>query len=220
MAIKPPLSLRLFQYGLWTLLLAAIVYTVLPRFLTPATPVAETAVAIAAAQPTLGPGVAMNAPFKLLDENGSVITEADFAGRPSAWYYGFTACPDVCPAALTEFTAILEQLGPDADKLRMVFVTVDPERDPPEVLDPYLDFFDSRITGVTGELEAITQMARDRFVKFEKIPQGDTYAMQHPAGIFLVDATGQFAGTLDPEESIDIKVQKVRRLLGSADGKA
>lgn len=74
-----------------------------------------------------------------MNQDGAPVTQADFLGKPSAWFYGFTHCPDVCPTALAEMSAILEALGPDADKLQVVFVSVDPERDTPEIMKDYVD---------------------------------------------------------------------------------
>lgn len=209
MATKPPLTLRIFQIGLWVLVVIAVGYLVMPRLL----PQPDV---VAGPVTQLGPGAAMNGPFQLVNEDGLAVTEAAFAGKPSAWFYGFTNCPDVCPTALAEMAALLEKLGSDAGNLNAVFVTVDPERDTAEVLKPYVDYFDPRIVGLTGELANVEAMAKSRFVSFEKIPgEGGDYAMEHPAGIFLVDADGTFKGTLDPEESLDVKLGKLKKLIGA-----
>lgn len=209
MASKASLGLRIFQIGLWLLVAMAVAYLVVPRLL-------PQPVVVAGPVTQLGPGVAMNAPFQLVNEDGKAVTEADFAGKASLWFYGFANCPDICPTALAEMAALLTQLGPDADKLNAVFVTVDPERDTVEVLKPYVDYFDPRIIGLTGELANVEAMAKARFVSFEKIPgEGDSYAMQHPALIYLVDANGEFAGTLDDKEAMDVKMGKLRKLIGA-----
>lgn len=214
MSTKAPLGLRIFQIGLWLLVLGAAVYLVLPRFLPGSSQITSTPVAVSGT--SLGPGVAMNTPFQLVNEDGKAVTEADFAGKPGAWFYGFTNCPDVCPTALAEIAALLGQLGPDAEKLNAVFVTVDPERDTLAILKGYVDYFDPRIIGLTGELANVQAMAKARFVQFEKLPQeGGTYVMQHPASIYLVDANGEFAGTLDAEEPIDTKLGKLKKLVGA-----
>lgn len=215
MATKAPLGLRLFQIGLWLLVLGAVLYMVLPRFFEPSR-VTETAAGVSVAVPSLGPGVAMNAPFQLINEDGKAVTEADFAGKASLWFYGFANCPDIGPTALAEMAALLTQLGPDAEKLNAVFVTVGPERDTVAILKDYVDYFDPRIIGLTGELAKVEAMAKSRFVTFEKIPgEGDNYAMQHPALIYLVDANGEFAGTLDDKEAIDVKLGKLKKLVGA-----
>jgi len=153
-------------------------------------------------------------PFELVNQDGATVTEATYLGKPSAWFYGFTYCPDVCPTALADMTAILEALGPDADRLNVMFVSVDPERDTPQVMKDYVDYFDSRITGLTGTLDNVTAMAKDRYIFFEKVPmEGGDYAMEHQASIQLVTADGQFFGTLVSEESFEVRLAKVRRLL-------
>lgn len=153
-------------------------------------------------------------PFSMVDQTGAAVTEATFLGKPSAWFYGFTHCPDVCPTALAEMSAVLEALGPDADKLQVVFVSVDPERDTPEIMRDYVDYFDPRITGLTGELEQVTTMAKDRYIFFKKVPmEGGEYMMEHQASIQLVTSDGQFFGTLASEEGFDVRVRKVQRLI-------
>lgn len=153
-------------------------------------------------------------PFSLIDQNGEVVTQANFLGKPSAWFYGFTQCPEVCPATLTEMSRLLDALGPDADKLRVVFVSVDPERDTVEVMKDYVDYFDQRIIGLTGPPEAVSAMAKARYASFEKVPLADgDYTMEHSTGIHLADAAGAFVGTLDPKEPFDTRVEKLRRLI-------
>lgn len=215
MGIKPPIGLRLFQVGLWLLVVGASLYLILPQLFAPSA-VNQASAGISVSVPSLGPGVAMTAPFQLINEDGKSVTEADFAGKASVWFYGFANCPDICPTALAEIAGLLRLLGPDADKLNAVFVTVDPERDTVAILKEYVDFFDPRIVGLTGELASIEAMAKARFVSFEKIPgEGESYAMQHPALIYLVNAAGEFAGTLDKEEPMDIKLGKLKKLLES-----
>lgn len=214
MSTKPPLGLRIFQIGLWLLMLGAVAYLVLPRFLPSGNQITSTPVAVSGT--LLGPGVAMNAPFQLVNEDGKAVTEADFTGKPGVWFYGFTNCPDVCPTALAEIAGLLGQLGPDAEKLNAVFVTVDPERDTLAILKGYVDYFDPRIIGLTGELANVEAMAKSRFVQFAKVPQdGGAYVMRHPASIYLVDAKGEFAGTLDAEEPMDTKLSKLKKLVGA-----
>lgn len=203
---RPPLTLRIFQLVLWLFVLGVVAYMVLPRFLTPA----------ATAQ--LTPGVRLTAPFQLVDQDGQPVTEKAFTGKAGAWFYGFTTCPDVCPTALAELATLLKELGPEAAKLNAVFVTVDPERDTPAVMKPYVEFFDARIIGLTGDLASIAAMAKSRFVYFAKLPRDDGgYDVQHSAGILLTNASGEFVGTLDPEEPIAVKLGKLQKLLaGSA----
>ncbi|WP_108462828.1 SCO family protein [Devosia naphthalenivorans] len=154
-------------------------------------------------------------PFQLVNQDGAAVTEANFLGKPSVWFYGFTHCPDVCPTALAEMSALLEELGPDADKLNVVFVSVDPERDTPEIMKEYVEYFDDRITGLTGDLAQVSTMAKDRYIFFEKEPmEGGDYLMGHQASIQLVTADGRFFGTLATEEGFDTRMAKLRRLIG------
>jgi Uncharacterized protein SCO1/SenC/PrrC, involved in biogenesis of respiratory and photosynthetic systems len=153
-------------------------------------------------------------PFTLVNQAGAQVTQADFMGTPSAYFYGFTHCPDVCPTALSEMSALLDALGQDADKLQVVFVSVDPERDTPEIMADYVDYFDPRIAALTGDLDQITTMAQDRYIFFEKVPMdGGDYTMEHQASIQLVTADGRFFGTLAAEEGFDVRLAKIRRLI-------
>lgn len=197
-------KLRTFRIILWTLVAVAGIGATALFLYQPQTPLNT-------------PDAIYARPFELLDQDGAKVTEAAYLGKPSAWFYGFTQCPDVCPTALAEMSAILEALGPDADKLQVVFVTVDPERDTPEIMKDYVAYFDARIDGLTGSLEAVTAMAQDRYIYFEKAPlEGGGYLMDHQASIQLVDASGQFFGTLVSEESFDVRLAKIRRLIGDA----
>lgn len=153
-------------------------------------------------------------PFTLIDQDGNEVTEADFLGKPSAWFYGFTHCPDVCPTTLSEMSALLEALGPDADRLQAVFVSIDPERDGVATMKDYVEYFDDRIVGLTGSLEDVSAMAKARYIFFEKVPlEGGDYTMEHSASVHLADAGGSFFGTLDGEEPFDTRLQKLRRLI-------
>jgi len=153
-------------------------------------------------------------PFTLIDQDGNEVTEADFLGKPSAWFYGFTHCPDVCPTTLSEMSALLEALGPDADRLQAVFVSIDPERDDVFTMKDYVEYFDDRIVGLTGSLENVSAMAKARYIFFEKVPlEGGDYTMEHSASVHLADAGGSFFGTLDGEEPFDTRLQKLRRLI-------
>ena len=112
-----------------------------------------------------------------------------------------------------DITLWLEELGPDADRLNTVLISVDPERDTPEVLADYLSNFDPRITGLTGPLGEIERAASGFRATFEKIPQGDRYTMNHTAGVLLFRADGGFGGIVDYHEDRRLAVPKIRRLL-------
>jgi protein SCO1/2 len=132
-------------------------------------------------------------PFQLVDMNGRTVTEKTLLGRPTAIFFGFTYCPEVCPTTMAEVTAWLKALGPDADKLNVVFVSVDPERDTPEQLKLYLSNFDPRIQGFTGTPETIARTAKAYRVYYQKVAtDGGGYTLDHSSAIYLFDAWGRF----------------------------
>lgn len=152
--------------------------------------------------------------WTLTDQTGRTVTPSDWAGKPAMVFFGFTFCPDVCPTTLANISLWLEELGTETDKLVVAFLTVDPERDTPEVMAAYLDFFDPRVTGLTGTLDEITKAAQDFRVDFRKVATEDSYTMDHSAGVYLFRANGQFAGTIDLHEEERFAVPKIRRILG------
>lgn len=154
-------------------------------------------------------------PFALTDHRGRAVTERDFRGRPVAVFFGFTQCPDVCPTTLGDMTALIEALGPEAERLHWLFVSVDAERDTPAVLADYLEAFDRRITGLSGNEPQIVEAARSFRVHYQRVPlEGGGYTMDHSASIFLLDAEGRFAGTVDYQESERVALEKLRLLVG------
>jgi protein SCO1/2 len=132
-------------------------------------------------------------PFSLTDQNGRAVTDQDLKGQPFLVFFGFTHCPDVCPTTLFEVSEILRALGPDADRVRALFITVDPERDTPDVMRDYLSSFDSHLSGLTGDAAAIAAVAKAYRVYFKKMPleQGG-YTMDHTAIVYLMDKDGRF----------------------------
>jgi protein SCO1 len=136
---------------------------------------------------------AIGGPFSLTDQNGRTVTDQDFKGRPFLVFFGFTHCPDVCPTTLFEVSEILRKLGPDADRVAALFITVDPERDTPSVMKDYLSSFDPHLSGLTGDPAAVTAVAKAYRVYFKKVPleQGG-YTMDHTAIVYLMDKQGRF----------------------------
>jgi protein SCO1/2 len=160
------------------------------------------------------PGAPLGGEFSLIDQRGEPITEAIFRERPSVTLFGFTHCPDVCPTGLMEMAKWAEELGPDADKLSFVFVTVDPERDKPQVLSDYIAAFSPRIVGITGEPDAVNAMTKDYKIYSRKVPlDGGDYSMDHTASMILQDANGNFAGTIATGESHETGLAKLKRLV-------
>jgi protein SCO1 len=154
------------------------------------------------------------APFELTDaRSGKRFTERDLKGHPTALFFGFTHCPDVCPTALLTAGRWLKALGGDADTLRFVFVSVDPERDTPAALALYLQSFDPRIIGLTGTRAQTDQMIeRYGVVAVKRAGSGRDYAYDHTALVQLFDREGAFAGTVDFDDPSEAAIAKLRAL--------
>lgn len=152
--------------------------------------------------------------FELVDHWGQAVQPRDWLGRPTLAFLGFTFCPDVCPLTLSDLSDWLEELGPDADRLNVVLISVDPERDTPEVLAEYLANFDPRITGLTGDPAEVARALEGFRASAERIPvEGGDYTMNHTAGVFLFRADGRFANVIDFHEDRAFALPKIQRLL-------
>jgi protein SCO1/2 len=159
------------------------------------------------------PGKAFGAPFQLTDQNGQIITEKAFQGHPTALFFGFTHCPEICPTTLYEMDGWLKALGPEAQNIKAYFVTVDPERDSAEILKAYVSNVSGRIVGVTGEPEKVAAMVKSFGVFARKVPTEDGgYTMDHSASVFLLNSAGDFHGTIAYGENPDNALEKLRRL--------
>jgi len=153
-------------------------------------------------------------PFELTDSKGRKITEKDFLGRPLLVFFGFTHCPDVCPTTLFEATTWLKALGSDADRLQVLFVSVDPARDTQELLDTYLQAFDSRIRAATGTKAQIDAMVQAYKATYRFVPtSAGNYTVDHTALMFMLDSRGRFVGTIDYHEKQEVALQKLKRLI-------
>ncbi len=157
-------------------------------------------------------------PFTLVAQNGQPITEAAFRGRPSAVFFGYTHCPDVCPTTLFEMDGWLQKVDPDGSKLGAYFVTVDPERDTPAVMNEYVSNVSKRITGISGPTDKVTEMVHGFRVYAVKVPidaknPGGDYTMDHSASVYLLDSQGRFAGTIAYQENPDTAVKKLENLI-------
>jgi protein SCO1 len=162
------------------------------------------------------PSTKIGGPFMLIDDAGVQVTDAVLKGRPTVMYFGYTFCPDICPTTLTELAQWIHVLGADADKLNYVFVTVDPERDTPKVMHDYVSAFDWRIRGFTGTPEQIAKITSEYHVYYKRIPTSDGgYAMDHTAGLYLMDRTVRFFGFIPYEEKTDVAVAKLRKLMAA-----
>jgi protein SCO1/2 len=131
-------------------------------------------------------------PFTLTASDGRTVTQKDFSGEPTLIFFGYTHCPDVCPATLFEMSEVLRALGPDK-KAAALFITVDPERDTPDVLKDYVSSFDPRIIGVTGSREQIDPVLKEFRVYSRKVGnEGNDYTMDHTALVYLMDKQWRF----------------------------
>jgi protein SCO1/2 len=159
-------------------------------------------------------GAALGGAFSLVDQNGAPATEALLRDKPTALFFGYTHCPDVCPTTLMETSSWINELGGDGEKMRFVFVTIDPARDTPAVLKEYLSAFSPKIIGISGPPDKVEAMARDYKIYFSKSPgkSGD-YAMDHAASVLLLDEKGGLVGTIAPGEQHETALGKLRRLV-------
>jgi len=157
---------------------------------------------------------AIGGPFKLTDQNGKTVTDADLKGKWNLVFFGYTHCPDTCPTALNEMALALDQLGPKKNSVGVVFITVDPERDTPAALKDYLASFDAPVTGLTGTPDEVAQAAKDYRVYYAKHPRPDGgYDMDHSAVIYIMDPQGRFTATLTPDATADDMAKRLQKLL-------
>jgi protein SCO1/2 len=162
---------------------------------------------------TTGSGEPYGGSFALVDYNNNPITEAAFRGHPTAVFFGFTHCPEVCPTTLYELNGWLARIGDEGKDIRAYFVSIDPERDTPELLKAYVSTVSDRIVGITGEPDKIAAMAKAFGIFARRVElEGGDYTMDHTASILLLDSAGAFAGTIAYGENPDTAVEKLRRL--------
>jgi protein SCO1/2 len=163
------------------------------------------------------PLAAIGGPFELVSGNGETVTDQTLAGKPTVMFFGFTYCPDVCPTTLSELQGWIEALGPDADKLNYAFVSVDPERDTPDVMRDYVGAFDDRIMALTGSRENIDSMLKAYRVYAKRVPLDDgDYTMDHSAAVYLMNADNKFVGTIAYGEVEETALAKLKRLIENA----
>lgn len=141
-------------------------------------------------------------PFALTTAEGKSLTDKDLRGAPFLVFFGFTHCPDVCPTKLFEISETLRAAGAKGEKLRALFISVDPERDTPEVMKSYLGSFDPRIIGLTGSQADIDATVKAYRAYAKKVPQKDGgYTMDHTALVYLMDKNGGFVGAFNIEQT-------------------
>jgi len=163
-----------------------------------------------------GPGApppsSIGAPFRLMGSDGKSVSDADLKGDVVVMFFGYTHCPDVCPTTLFDVSELFRKLGEGA-KIRGVFVSVDPERDTPEILKDYLGSFDKRIIGLSGDRAALEPMLKAYRVYARKNPAANgEYSMDHSAIVYLMDKQMRFIGPLNLGDD-DVALKEIRKWL-------
>jgi protein SCO1 len=157
---------------------------------------------------------AIGGPFHLIDQNGKPFSNQDMKGKPYLVFFGYTHCPDICPTTLFEISQLFRKLGPDANQLGALFITVDPARDTQTVLKEYLASFDAHLRGLTGDQKAIDQAMKDYRVYAKKVPlQGSDYSMDHTAIVYLMDKDGNFVAPFNTQRTVTVEAADLRKYL-------
>jgi protein SCO1/2 len=162
---------------------------------------------------------AIGGPFSLLDASGKRVTDKDFAGRPMLVYFGFTNCPDVCPAGLQVIAAALDRLGPDAKKAATLFITVDPERDTPDVLGKYVKSFHPEIVALSGSADDIAGATKAYRVYAKKVPDESDpsrYNVDHSSFMYLMDANGEFVKHFPHSADAEVLASELAKAIAAA----
>jgi protein SCO1/2 len=153
--------------------------------------------------------------FRLTDFNGKPRALADFRGKVVVVFFGYTQCPDVCPTTLSDMAEVKKRLGPDGDKLQVIFVTLDPDRDTPQVLSQYVPAFDPSFLGLFGTRDETAAVAKEFKVFYQKVP-GKTetsYTLDHTAGSYVFDREGRLRLFLRHAGAVEPIVEDLRKLV-------
>ncbi len=151
--------------------------------------------------------------FSLQDPEGKTRTLAEFKGKVVLLFFGFTQCPDVCPTALSRAALVKQILGPEADKLQVIFVTLDPERDTAALLKSYTATFDPTFLGLRSGLAELPALAQAFKIVYRKVPTGSSYTMDHTALSYVYDPQGQLRLAIRHDQPADLLAQDIRLLL-------
>jgi protein SCO1/2 len=153
-----------------------------------------------------GERVTLGGPFSLTDQDQMIRTEKDFLGKYTLVFFGYTYCPDVCPATLAVMEAALDKMGARGERIVPVFITVDPKRDTPDKIKSYLSSFGTRFVGLTGSAEDIAKVAKEYRVYYKDHPaeNGGQYTVDHSGVIYLMDPNGEFAANYSLDASPDV----------------
>jgi protein SCO1 len=166
--------------------------------------------------PAATPPVTVGGPFTLTASDGTTVTDRTYRGKWLLVFFGYTFCPDTCPTTLFEISTALERLGPDAAKLQPIFITVDPRRDTPQVLEDYTRSFDPRIVGLTGSPDQIAAAVQEYGAHYAPRPTelaGDGYLVEHSSYLYLMDPQGMFVRGLDAGTPGDRLAEKLREIM-------
>ena len=153
--------------------------------------------------------------FRLTDFDGKPRSLADFRGKVLVVFFGYTQCPDVCPTTLTDMAEVKKRLGPDGDRLQVIFVTLDPERDTPQVLKQYVPNFDPSFIALVGTRDETAAVAKDFKVFYQKVPgrTETSYTLDHTAGSYVFDREGRVRLFLRHAGGVDPIVADLQKLL-------
>ena len=155
--------------------------------------------------------------FTLVGEGGKTFTQDDFKGQTVLMFFGYASCPDVCPTTMAQLSQVMHELGNDASKVRILFVSVDPHRDTPDVLQAYVSAFDSNAIGLTGSEKQVADVARRYRVAFQiekpKDDQPDNYEVAHSRGVYMFDGRGRAQMLAADTESVEVLTSGVRSVL-------
>ena len=151
--------------------------------------------------------------FKLKDVNNNIITEKSFEGPATALFFGFTNCPDVCPMTLNKLTFILDELEKEEKKLKIFFISIDPKRDTPNVMKNYLNYFENKIIGITGETDKIFTLSKSWGIRSEKIfSENGNYTVDHSSPILLLK-NGKYNSRITHNNSIEESLKIIKEIL-------
>jgi protein SCO1/2 len=160
-------------------------------------------------------GTTFGRDFQLVDHNGKPRTLADYRGKVVVMFFGYTQCPDVCPTTLSELAEAMKRLGADADRVQVLFVTVDPERDTQELLSKYVPAFDPRFVGLYGDADATARTAKEFKILYQKQPgqTPGTYTVDHSAGTFIFDPSGKLRVYVGYGQGPEVFAHDIKELL-------
>ena len=163
-------------------------------------------------------GASFGKDFKLVDAQGKARSLADYRGKAVVMFFGYTQCPDVCPTTLAQLAEVMKKLGPDADRVQVLFVTVDPERDTPELLGKYVPAFDPRFAGLYGDAAATERTAKEFKIIYQKRPGATpgSYTMDHSAGTYIFDPQGRLRLYVSYGQGPEVFAHDLRELLRTA----